>query len=159
MAFQPAVSSIERQVHDTEILLRISYLHVSRIPLWIVLFITLFMMRLCINVAYVMIAIFINNSVPKRQAGAINGLAVSLAALTRQRHNIDRILAFITSSFRAIAPSVGGSLFAWSISKGKGHIGFLLDYHLVFYFISTVFLISLLLSVYLPSKLQKQKRE
>ena len=69
------------------------YLHVSRIPLWIVLFITLFMMRLSINVAYVMIAIFINNSVPKRQAGAINGLAVSLAAVTRQRHNIiDRIL-------------------------------------------------------------------
>ncbi|XP_065839738.1 uncharacterized protein [Oscarella lobularis] len=125
MAFQPVVSSIE-----------------SRIPLWIVLFITLFMMRLSINVAYVMIAIFINNSVPKRQAGAINGLAVSLAAVTR-----------------SVAPSVGGSLFAWSIRGGKGHIEFLLDYHLVFYFISTVFLISLLLSVYLPSKLQKQKRE
>ncbi|XP_065840287.1 uncharacterized protein [Oscarella lobularis] len=125
MAFQPVISSIE-----------------SVIPLWTVLFITLFMMRLSINVAYVMIAIFINNSVPKRQVGAINGLALSLAAVTR-----------------AVAPSVGASLFAWSISEGKGHVGFLLDYHLVFYFISTVFLISLLLSVYLPSKLQKQKRE
>ncbi|XP_065840286.1 uncharacterized protein [Oscarella lobularis] len=147
MAFQPVISSIERQCHCTLVhkntySASLTFLYVSVIPLWTVLFITLFMMRLSINVAYVMIAIFINNSVPKRQVGAINGLALSLAAVTR-----------------AVAPSVGASLFAWSISEGKGHVGFLLDYHLVFYFISTVFLISLLLSVYLPSKLQKQKRE
>ncbi|XP_065842032.1 uncharacterized protein [Oscarella lobularis] len=114
----------------------------NTVLLWTVLFINLFLMRFCIVVAFVMISIFINNAMPKSRFGAINGLAISLTAFTR-----------------TLAPSFGGSLFAWCISWGAKRIGFPFDYHLVFYLFSIVYLIALLLSVKLPNSLQKQKNE
>ncbi|XP_065827373.1 uncharacterized protein [Oscarella lobularis] len=114
----------------------------NSVLLWAVLVVTFMLTRFCNSIAFVMLAIFINNSVPKYQAGAINGLAMALTALSR-----------------AMAPSFGGSMFAWSISWGANHIGFPFDYHLVFYFFSIVYLTALLPSVNLPNSVQKQKCE
>ncbi|XP_065841851.1 uncharacterized protein [Oscarella lobularis] len=66
----------------------------SVVLLWTILVIVLFPMRLFIGVGFAMISILINNSVPKRQVGSINGLSISLTALTR-----------------SFAPTFGGSIF------------------------------------------------
>ncbi|XP_065841582.1 uncharacterized protein [Oscarella lobularis] len=121
----PALSSIENSA-----------------ALWTMLLVSLIFLRFCMGVTFIMVSICMNNSVPKYRVGAINGLSVSLTALTR-----------------TFSPSVGGSLFAWSIGWGEGHLGFPFGHHLVFYFFSIVYLVALLLSVNLPSSLQKQKKQ
>ncbi|XP_065841362.1 uncharacterized protein [Oscarella lobularis] len=56
----------------------------SEVAIWAALFIINLPMGFSIGVAFVMISLFINNSVAKHQVGAVNGLAVSLTALTRK---------------------------------------------------------------------------
>ena len=119
-------------------------------------------MGFSIGVAFVMISLFINNSVAKHQVGAVNGLAVSLTALTRKVAVIHKAkVNLLNDSFiiRTFAPSFGGSIFAWCISWGAIHIGFPFDNHFAFYLFSIVYLLSLLLSVNLPNSLERQKLE
>ncbi|XP_065842031.1 uncharacterized protein [Oscarella lobularis] len=124
-ALQPTLTSIEND-----------YL------LWTSLFTTSVILRFCLGADFIMIFLFVNNSVPNHYVGAINGIGISLSSLAR-----------------TVAPSFAGSVFAWSISDDASHLGFPLDYHLTFFLLSFIYLISLLLSVNLPSSLQKQKEE
>ena len=82
VALSPIVPSMEKQVN----LICVSNCHCSfsSVLLWAVLVVTFMLTRFCNSIAFVMLAIFINNSVPKYQAGAINGLAMALTALSRQ---------------------------------------------------------------------------
>ncbi|XP_065841418.1 uncharacterized protein [Oscarella lobularis] len=122
-AIQPVFSSIERDV-----------------VLLPALFISFTITRFCMGAVFIMVFLFINNSVPKQHVGTVNGLAVALSSIARM-----------------LAPSFGGSLFAWSIDRGATRVGFPFDYHLAFYFFSIAYLAALLLSTNLPNSLQKQK--
>lgn len=52
-----------------------------------------------------------------------------------------------------MAPTVGGSLFAWSLTA---NIGFPLDINLVFILFGFVFLMANILTVYIPERLNRQ---
>ena len=108
-----------------------------------------------------MIFLFVNNSVPKHHVGAINGIGISLSSLARYSDRSPSLntVCLLLLNFRTVAPSFAGSVFAWSIGDDASRLGFPLDYHLTFFLLSFIYLISLLLSVNLPSSLQKQKKE
>ena len=59
--------------------------------------------------------------------------------------------------FRTLGPTVGGSVFAWSIAHGR-HIGFPFDVNLIFIIFALVFLASSILSVFMPKSLENQKK-
>ncbi len=59
--------------------------------------------------------------------------------------------------FRALAPILGGSSFAWSITSGA-KIGFPFDVNLVFIMFGLVYLINNFISVAIPKSLQNQKK-
>ena len=60
-----------------------SYFLHSSAALWTMLLVSLIFLRFCMGVTFIMVSICMNNSVPKYRVGAINGLSVSLTALTR----------------------------------------------------------------------------
>eukprot|EP00850_Spirogloea_muscicola_P000518 SM000002S05598 [mRNA] locus=s2:1137741:1141602:+ [translate_table: standard] len=88
------------------------------------------------------IFILIVNSVSLPQhLGAVNGLAQTGSAISR-----------------ALAPTVGGSMYAWSISgKSSPHKFTLFDYHLPFVFIGFLIIFMILLSMKLPPSLDNRK--
>ena len=59
--------------------------------------------------------------------------------------------------FRTLGPTVGGSVFAWSLSHGR-YIGFPFDVNLIFIMFALVFLASNVLTVFMPRTLEKQKK-
>eukprot|EP00850_Spirogloea_muscicola_P002218 SM000008S22307 [mRNA] locus=s8:949641:953502:- [translate_table: standard] len=88
------------------------------------------------------IFILIVNSVSRPQhLGAVNGLAQTGSAISR-----------------ALAPTVGGSMYAWSISgKSSPHKFTFFDYHLPFVFIGFLIILTILLSMKLPPSLDNRK--
>ncbi|XP_031560833.1 probable peptide/nitrate transporter At3g43790 [Actinia tenebrosa] len=107
--------------------------------LWPVLLIHLSVMRISVSGAFLSCFLLVNNSVRQDLLCSVNGLGVSLSSL-----------------FRAFAPSVGGSLFAWSISSGY-KIGFPFNMNLAFIFFGFVYLVASTLSCFLSDSLNKPK--
>ena len=72
---------------------------------------------------------------------------------------IMKCLIVLTSpGCRMLAPTLGGSIFAWSIEHGK-HIGFPFDVNLIFLIFSAVYFISNTLNAFVPARLDKQRKK
>jgi MFS family permease len=77
--------------------------------------------------------VLINNASPKGTVGRVNGIAYSLGAL-----------------LKAIGPSVGGTVFAWSIARG---LHFPFNYNFVYNVLSIISLILFFLIKFIPKDL------
>eukprot|EP01138_Halocafeteria_seosinensis_P015222 gb/GECG01015535.1/.p1 GENE.gb/GECG01015535.1/~~gb/GECG01015535.1/.p1 ORF type:complete len:667 (+),score=61.14 gb/GECG01015535.1/:1-2001(+) len=77
----------------------------------------------------------INNSVPREQRGAMNGLAMTLGSFGK-----------------SVGPSIGAVIFAWTMTNG---LPFPLDYHFIFYLGSVMAGGVSLLTLLLPRSLEK----
>eukprot|EP01006_Ploeotia_vitrea_P016733 TRINITY_DN47579_c0_g1_i1.p1 TRINITY_DN47579_c0_g1~~TRINITY_DN47579_c0_g1_i1.p1 ORF type:complete len:554 (-),score=235.31 TRINITY_DN47579_c0_g1_i1:40-1701(-) len=111
----------------------ISQLTGSPALLWTSL-LSIFMLRnAAASTAFTSTFMLINNSVPTSQRGSVNGLAMAIASV-----------------FKAIGPSLGGAIYAGSLTGG---LAWPLDFHLVFYVTGAFSLITLCLSHKLPERL------
>ncbi|XP_074642716.1 uncharacterized protein LOC141899965 isoform X2 [Tubulanus polymorphus] len=110
------------------------------IQLWSCLTILLIPDRVCAVCCFCSIALFVNNSVKPAFAGSVNGIGITFAALAR-----------------AFAPTVGGSLFAWSITKGR-QFGYPFDVNCVFIMFSLVYMVSLIVVLSIPNRLNFQNK-
>jgi len=81
----------------------------------------------------------IANSVDFKQMGSVNGLAQSMVACTR-----------------AVAPTLGGVLFAWSVALHKFYP---LNQHFVFLLMAILSAITALLTIGMPLSINKPKNE
>ncbi|KAI0208997.1 hypothetical protein LSAT2_006341 [Lamellibrachia satsuma] len=106
--------------------------------LWVCLLLYMGLTKICILNCFSAVSILTNNSVPPEYVGSLNGIAMTFAAL-----------------FRGLAPTVGGSIFAWSITSGV-KIGFPFDVNLVFIIFGSVFLASNILCSLTPKRLNQQ---
>jgi len=109
-----------------------------KIIFWFVLILVLLLRQVSNGYSFLANFIVTNNSVSRKNYGKLNGMAQSLVALSRM-----------------FSPVVGGSLFAWSLSVKT----FPIDHRLVFYVISGVSLLMLVVSLLLDSSLNKPKVE
>ncbi len=58
---------------------------------------------------------------------------------------------------RTLAPTVGGSIFAWSITDGQ-RIGFPFDVNLIFIIFGAVFLVANIICAVMPERLNRQNK-
>lgn len=58
-----------------------------------------------------------------------------------------------------LAPTLGGSIFAWSITEGVDLVGFPFDLNLIFIIFGLAFYISNVLCALLPVSLDKQMKK
>lgn len=108
--------------------------------MWVCLLLSMGITKICSVTCFSAVGILMNNSVPPEKVGVLNGIAMTFAAL-----------------FRGLAPTVGGSLFAWSITSGV-KIGFPFDVNLVFIIFGSVFLASNVLCSVTPQRLNHQHK-
>ncbi|XP_050408117.1 uncharacterized protein LOC126823364 [Patella vulgata] len=113
----------------------------KKIVLWVFLILILLAEKLGVNCCFSGSSLLINNSCEPKLVGAVNGMAMTFTAIAR-----------------TLAPTVGGSLFAWSVGYGSQHIGAPFDVNLSFIFFGLVFMLSCLMCIFLPKSLNKQKK-
>mmetsp|Transcript_53168 Transcript_53168/g.88276 ORF Transcript_53168/g.88276 Transcript_53168/m.88276 type:complete len:156 (+) Transcript_53168:99-566(+) len=89
--------------------------------------------------AFTCIFIFVNNSVPQRHRGKLNGLAQACVAIAR-----------------VCSPLVTSNIFASSTSN---ELSWPLNYHLCFYMLATIALLALALARRLPESIERQVLE
>lgn len=98
-------------------------------------FVTCSVSSLCI---FTSIFILLTNAVSDPEhLGGMNGIAASAAAVSR-----------------AVGPTVGGSVFAWSVGQ---HGIFPLDYHLAFVSTGAILTATLVVSILLPNTINERK--
>lgn len=107
--------------------------------LWPSLTATLLIIKVACSCCFCASSILINNSVPFDQLGSVNGLAMSL-----------------TSLLRTCSPMFSGSIFAWSITVGV-KIGFPFNEHLAFLSLGLILLFVLVLSTFIPDRVNRQR--
>jgi len=91
------------------------------------------------QLAFSSVMAMIANSVDFKQMGSVNGLAQSMVACTR-----------------AVAPTLGGVLFAWSVALHKFYP---LNQHFVFLLMAILSAITALLTIGMPLSINKPKNE
>ena len=128
--------------------------------MWVLLCLLRFLLGLFITVSFGAAILFVNNSVTFDKLGAVNGLAVSLTALTRFGDNLHisnmHSHHTLTHTNRCISPVLSGSIFSLSLSKSTTDFGFPVNYHLVFVMFSSVFLSAVFMAACLPKSINKQ---
>lgn len=100
---------------------------------WVGLAFILAVRTICLNLCFAAVMILVNNSAPPNQGGSVNGFAQTLC-----------------SGMRAAAPTVGGSLLAWSLQNG---LGMPFNQYFSFFFLSCSFLLQFLLTLLLPESI------
>ncbi|KAL9645461.1 hypothetical protein ABK040_002657 [Willaertia magna] len=117
----------------------------KQILLWVVMIPLMLIYQIFQSIAFLSTFVLTNNSVTKKNAGKLNGTAMSSVALSRM-----------------FGPIVGGNLFSWSLSVGV----FPIDRRFIYYFLLLVsgfiLLISFLISkdIDIPKdELEKRKEE
>ncbi|XP_071093267.1 uncharacterized protein [Haliotis cracherodii] len=108
--------------------------------LWPVMLLILIPERLCASCCFSATALFINNSVTPENAGAVNGIGMTFTAIAR-----------------TLAPAMGGSVFAWTVSQGS-EIGPPFDVSFAFFLFGLVFWLTILMCLVLPERLNRQKK-
>lgn len=116
-------------------------LYDRKLELWASLLVIILPLKVSISCCFTATALFINNSVEPEEAGAVNGIAMTATAIGR-----------------TLAPTVGGSIFAWSISYGAKHLGPPFDVSLSFFVMSLCTFITIVSAVTLPERLTQQKK-
>jgi hypothetical protein len=106
---------------------------------WVYIILVLFVIRLAAGNVFAATALFINNSVVFGKLGEVNGLAHSLTAL-----------------LRTIAPVFSGTIFSLSISRGARHVGFPVNYYLIFLIFGLTILLCTILGAGLPASINRQ---
>ncbi|XP_065902775.1 uncharacterized protein [Dysidea avara] len=119
----------------------LTYTSGNKPVLWIILILALLTIRSTLSNCFICQALFINNSVTPDKLGAVNGLAIT-----------------VTSLFRTFSPLMFGALYSLSLSDTTQHIGFPVDFHLIFILFSFVFLLSFIIVAFFPKRLEKQQK-
>lgn len=104
--------------------------------LWTGVLIVNSLYRVLTGTCFVSMNLFINNSVPTDLRGSMNGLSFTVASI-----------------LRTLAPTVTGSLYAWSLSN---HRPFLFSTAVAFLLLAVSFLVGHLMSYLLPLRINKQ---
>ncbi|XP_071094091.1 uncharacterized protein [Haliotis cracherodii] len=117
-------------------------LYDNKVMLWTLLMLVMLPERLAVNCCFSGSSLMINNSANPQNAGTVNGIAMTFTALAR-----------------TLAPTVGGSVYAWSISYGAEHLGPPFDHNLAFLIFGLVFSISVIECLMLPESLNKQTKK
>ncbi|XP_046557694.1 protein ZINC INDUCED FACILITATOR-LIKE 1-like [Haliotis rubra] len=117
-------------------------LHDNKVLLWTLLMLITLPERLAVNCCFSGSSLMINNSANPLNAGTVNGIAMTFTAIAR-----------------TLAPTVGGSVYAWSISYGAEYLGPPFDHNLVFLIFGLVFAISIIQCLVLPESLNKQTKK
>ena len=136
---------------------------------WFFVIMLLFIARVTIGSVFAATALFINNSVVFNQLGEVNGLAHSLTGALRYIYTIVSILSLVSTlslslslshthtHTRTISPVFSGSIFSLSLSKEARHVGFPVDYHLIFIIFGVTMLCCMALGAGLPASINRQK--
>ncbi|CAI8016725.1 hypothetical protein GBAR_LOCUS10236, partial [Geodia barretti] len=106
---------------------------------WCYIILVLFVIRLAAGNVFAATALFTNNSVVFEKLGEVNGLAHSL-----------------TSLLRTISPVFSGTIFSLSISRGARHVGFPVNYYLIFLIFGLTILLCTILGAGLPPSINRQ---
>ncbi|KAK3606556.1 hypothetical protein CHS0354_041517 [Potamilus streckersoni] len=109
--------------------------------MWSVLLLVNTPQKLFISCVFSCTGIFVNNSVTPEHAGSVNGMAMTVTAITR-----------------TLAPLFGGSVFAWTVGYAAENIGAPFDINFPFFLFNLVFFINCLLGVIIPEQLNEQKK-
>ncbi|KAL3856850.1 hypothetical protein ACJMK2_011561 [Sinanodonta woodiana] len=109
--------------------------------MWSVLLLVNTPQKLFISCVFSCTGIFVNNSVTPEHAGSVNGMAMTVTAISR-----------------TLAPLFGGSVFAWTVGYAAEHIGAPFDINFPFFLFNLVFFINCLLGVIIPEQLNEQKK-
>ncbi|XP_064646304.1 uncharacterized protein LOC135499473 [Lineus longissimus] len=106
--------------------------------LWSCLFFILAPTRVGVMCVFTGIGMFINNSVTPAMAGSVNGLGLTVSAVTR-----------------TLAPIVGGSIYAWSITA---RLRYPFDVNCVFVLFGLCYAVTHIIVLFLPERLDKQHK-
>jgi len=107
--------------------------------LWISLLIIVFLDSLGATLGTNSLSVIANNAVSDNFLGTLNGMIQSCMALSR-----------------IIAPTIGATIFTWSITNG---IGFPFNSYFLYFLLSLIQFFIVLLSLLLSSRLNEKKRE
>lgn len=111
------------------------------VTLWVLLLSCNTVMKLMTSCVFSSTGLLINNSVVPSLAGQVNGLAMTVTAITR-----------------SIAPLAGGVLFSWTVGYASEALGPPFDVSFVFVLFGMVYWIVAMVGVTIPARLNKQKK-
>ncbi|XP_062585104.1 uncharacterized protein LOC134246757 [Saccostrea cucullata] len=83
-------------------------------------------------------SLFVNNSSPAHMAGSVNGIAMTATAIAR-----------------TLAPTIGGSVFAWSIGND---LGAPFDVNISFFMFEFILWLTSVYSLFIPESLNRKKK-
>jgi len=116
-------------------------LHARLEVLWPLLLISMALENLATVTCFSALGLLLNNSVHPKMAGSLNGLAMTVSAIGR-----------------SLAPTLGGGLYTWSLTKGKD-MGFPFDVNLVFLMFGLCYFFASVLVAQMPRHLDKQTKK
>ncbi|XP_052802719.1 uncharacterized protein LOC128232950 [Mya arenaria] len=111
------------------------------VSLWTLLILLSCVQKLMVSCVFSCTGLLINNSVQPHLAGTVNGLAMTVTAMTR-----------------SIAPLFGGSVYTWIVSYASQNIGPPFDISFVFFLFGLIYFIVCLVGVTIPNSLNEQKK-
>ncbi|XP_053375599.1 uncharacterized protein LOC123534983 isoform X2 [Mercenaria mercenaria] len=111
------------------------------VTLWVLLMTNNILMTLMMYCVFSCTYLLVNNSVKPELAGQVNGLAMTLVAITR-----------------SISPIVGGTIYSWNVGYTSDAIGPPLDVSFVFFAFGLVFWLVAAVCVTIPESLNNQKK-
>ncbi|XP_052820367.1 uncharacterized protein LOC128246215 [Mya arenaria] len=111
------------------------------VSLWTLLILLSCVQKLMVSCVFSCTGLLINNSVQPHLAGTVNGLAMTVTAMTR-----------------SIAPLFGGSVYTWIVSYASKNIGPPFDISFVFFLFGLIYFIVCLVGVTIPNSLNEQKK-
>ena len=71
---------------------------------------------------------------------------------------VQLFMFFFYLFYRTFSPIVFGALYSLSLSDAAQHIGFPVDFHLIFFLFSFGFLLTMILTALFPKRLNKQRK-
>lgn len=107
--------------------------------LWTLLLVLIIPQKIMTSCSFTATSLFINNSSPAHMAGSVNGIAMTATAIAR-----------------TLAPTIGGSVFAWSISSSLGPP---FDVNIAFFMFGLILWGTSVYSIFIPESLNKKRVE
>ncbi|XP_022344919.2 uncharacterized protein LOC111137655 [Crassostrea virginica] len=109
----------------------------SQSLLWTLLLLVIIPQKIMTSCSFTATSLFVNNSSPTHMAGSVNGIAMTATAIAR-----------------TLAPTIGGSVYAWSISNDLGPP---FDVNLAFFMFGLLLWGTSVYSIFTPESLNKKK--
>ncbi|XP_062597869.1 uncharacterized protein LOC134259279 [Saccostrea cucullata] len=106
--------------------------------LWTVLLIVIIPQKIMTSCSFTATSLFVNNSSPAHMAGSVNGIAMTATAIAR-----------------TLAPTIGGSVFAWSIGND---LGAPFDVNISFFMFGFILWLTSVYSLFIPESLNRKKK-